>query len=174
MKSCGFGGLRSSTCFLVDLNRGLILVDTNNFTDKQVMTDTTLCGQYLGFSTVSELGLPTNSYMAQPIMFSATTTGPETEKTEPWFSESSEVIMEEACVEWGDTEWVKVVEEGESGSGGSSAGGDGCVNVCFAVIRSNNDARAFNRGRPKPSIRFRLQSKVLEIECQFLDPVESP
>lgn len=159
MKSCGFGGLRSSTCFLVDLNRGLILVDTNNFTDKQVMTDTTLCGQYLGFSTVSELGLPTNSYMAQPIMFSATTTGPETEKTEPWFSESSEVIMEEACVEWGDTEWVKVVEEGESGSGGSSAGGDGCVNVCFAVIRSNNDARAFNRGRPKPSIRFRLQVK---------------
>jgi hypothetical protein len=33
-----------------------------------VMTDTTLCGQYLGFSTMSELGLPTNSYIAQPII----------------------------------------------------------------------------------------------------------
>jgi hypothetical protein len=62
-------------------------------------------------------------------------------------------------VEWEDTEGVKVVEEGESGSGGSSGGdgGDGCVgcvNVCFAVTSSNNDARAFNRGRPKPSIRL--------------------
>lgn len=157
MKPCGFGGLRSSTCFLVDLNRGLVLLDTNDLTNKQVMTDTTLCRQYLGFSTLLELGLPTNSYMAQPIMFSATTTGPETEKIEPGFSESSELIMEEAFVEWGDTEWVKVVEEGESGSGGSSAGGDGCVNVHFADIRSNNDARAFNRGRPRPSIRFGLQ-----------------
>lgn len=155
-------GLRSSTCFLVDLNRGLVLLNANNLTNKQVMTDTTLCGQYLGFSTISELGLPTNSYMAQPIICSATTTGPETEKIEPWFSESSEVIMEEDCVEWVDTEWVKVVEEGESGSGGSSAGGDGCVNVFFAVIRSNNDARAFNRGRPKPSIRFGLQVTGVE------------
>jgi hypothetical protein len=33
-------------------------------------------------STIPELS-PTNSYMAQPIMFSATTTGPETEKTLP-------------------------------------------------------------------------------------------
>lgn len=62
-------------------------------------------------------------------------------------------------MEWEDTEGVKVVEEGESGSGGSSGGdgGDGCVgcvNVCFAVTSSNNDARAFNRGRPKPSIRL--------------------
>jgi hypothetical protein len=81
--------------------------------------------------------------MAQPIMFSATTTGPETEKTLPWVSGLSEVIIEEACVEGGDTEWVEVVEEGESGSGGSSAGGDGCVNVCF-VISSNKDGRAFN------------------------------
>ena len=59
--------------------------------------------------------------------------------------------------EMGEVEVVELVRAGESGSGGSSAGGDGCVNVCFAVTRSNNDARAFNRGRPKPSIRFGLQ-----------------
>jgi hypothetical protein len=161
-------GLRSSTCFLVDLNRCLVLINPNNLADKCVMADTTLCGQHLGFSTILELGLPTNSYIAQPIICSATTTGPDTEKIEPCFSELSEVIMEEVCVEWEDTEGVKVVEEGESGSGGSSGGdgvgGDGCVgcvgcvNVCFAVTRSNNDARTFNRGRPKPSIRW------LEIE----------
>ena len=56
-------------------------------------------------------------------------------------------------MEWRETEWEEVVEEGESGSGGSSAGGDGSVNVCF-VISSNKEGRAFNRGRPKPSIRF--------------------
>lgn len=94
MQSCGTGGLRSSTCFLVDLNRRLVLINPNNLADKCVMTDTTLCGQYLGFSTMSELGLPTNSYIAQPIICSATTTGPDTEKIEPWFSELSEVIME--------------------------------------------------------------------------------
>lgn len=48
MKPCRFGGLRSSTCFLIDLNRGLVLLDTNDLTNKQVMTDTTLRGQYLG------------------------------------------------------------------------------------------------------------------------------
>ena len=51
-----------------------------------------------------------------------------------------------------------VVEEGESGSGGSSAGGDGWVNVCCAVIRSNSEGRAFNRGRPRPSIRSECTS----------------
>ena len=49
-------GLRSFTCFLVDLNRGLVLLNANNLADKQIMTDTTLCGQYLEFSTISELG----------------------------------------------------------------------------------------------------------------------
>lgn len=62
-------------------------------------------------------------------------------------------MIKAACVEWGDTEMVEMVEEGESGSGGSSAGGDGSVDVCF-VINSNKDGFAFNRGRPKPSIRF--------------------
>ena len=63
---------------------------------------------------------------------------------------------------------MKVVEEGESGSGGSSGGdgGVGCVNVCFAVTRSNNDARALNRGRPKPNIRF---CKVMEIVSRLPD-----
>lgn len=46
-------------------------------------------------------------------------------------------------MEWRETEWEEVVEEGESGSGGSSAGGDGSVNVCF-VISSNKEGRAFN------------------------------
>lgn len=115
-------------------------------------------GSQHGFVTISELS-PTNSYMAQPIMCSATTTGPETEKILPLFSVSSEAIIEEACVEWGDTGRVEVVEEGESGSGGSSAGGDGNVNVCFE-ISSNKDGRAFNRGRPKPSIRFVWQNEV--------------
>lgn len=102
-------------------------------------------------------------------MCSATTTGPETEKILPLFSESSEGMIEEACVEWGDTERVEVVEEGESGSGGSSAGGDDSVNVCFE-ISSSKDGRAFNRGRPKPSIRFKLQYRDEVESDQILAP----
>lgn len=75
--------------------------------------------------------------MAQPIMFSATTTGPETEKMEPWDSWSfAGAMVEDNFVEEGGRaeetgeveEVVKLVEEvrtGEPGSGGSSGGGDG-------------------------------------------------
>jgi hypothetical protein len=91
--------------------------------------------------------------MAQPIMFSATTTGPETENTEPCSSFLS-AMVEEAC--GGGVEDEVEVEEGESGSGGSSAGGDGGVNVFSLSIRSRNDDRALSRGRPNPSIRFEV------------------
>jgi hypothetical protein len=40
----------------------------------------------------------TSSYMAQPIMFSATMTGPETEKTEPYCSSPEPLLPSGAIV----------------------------------------------------------------------------
>lgn len=64
--------------------------------------------------------------MAQPIICSATTTGPETEKIAPCSCLSSEPIVEVFEVdveEMGEVEVVELVRAGESGSGGSSGGG---------------------------------------------------
>jgi hypothetical protein len=64
-------------------------------------------------------------------MCSATTTGPETEKTAPWCSElglcfAGAIVEEEGGVEGDEGRVVEDdVEEGEAGSGGKSgAGGD--------------------------------------------------
>lgn len=86
-------GRGSYTSFLVDLNGGLVLINSNNLTGQEVMSDLTLKragrsvylrsdipGRSVGGEALWDL---TSSYMAQPIMFSATTTGPEMEKMEP-------------------------------------------------------------------------------------------
>lgn len=80
---------RSRTGFLVDLNGSLVSLDTNNFTDEQIVSNMALSALKVSMDELRRgywggaRGTPTNSYMAQPIMFSATTTGPETEKIEP-------------------------------------------------------------------------------------------
>lgn len=78
----------SRTGFLINLNRGFVSVDSDNFTDEQIVSDTALTIQNISIGCLAGAfgrapGSLTNSYMAQPIMFSATTTGPETEKMEP-------------------------------------------------------------------------------------------
>lgn len=96
----------------------------------------------------------TSSNMAQPIMFSATTTGPETEKMEPCSCSSFEAMVEVDCVEGEDMEVVGMDEAGESGSGGSSGGDgdDGLESSSRLRISSSNDDRAFSCGLPKPNM----------------------
>jgi hypothetical protein len=78
------------TCFFVDLNSCLVSIDPDDLSDKLIMSDTTLHvthknGDFrIGFWTRKLRRALTNSYMAHPIIFSATTTGPEMEKIEPY------------------------------------------------------------------------------------------
>lgn len=83
----------------------------------------------------------TSSYIAQPIMFSATTTGPETEKTAPAAASSvSAPLLEDMVRGTGGEGWMETVdrevegwrteeselaEAGETGSGGSWSGPGG-------------------------------------------------
>lgn len=77
------------TCFLVYLDCRLVSLDSDDLADKLVMAYSTLRTN-IGVRTFacaggsSFDGSLTSSYMAHPIMFSATTTGPATEKTEPY------------------------------------------------------------------------------------------
>ena len=61
------------TCLLVNLNCGSIRFDSNDFADKVIVADSNLESVSL-MPFISKLD-HTNSYMATPIMFSATTTG---------------------------------------------------------------------------------------------------
>lgn len=104
--------------------------------------------------------------MAQPIMFSATTTGPEIEKMEPfsWLSFEAILEVEVDCVEVGAVEVVEVDEAGESGRTGSSGGdgGDGVDSVGVdgrlsssrLPINSSKDGCALSRGLPSPNMKY--------------------
>lgn len=94
-------------------------------------------------------------------MFSATTTGPETEKIEPCSCSSFEAIVEVDCVEGEDMEVVEIDEAGESGSGGSSGGdGDGGRESSSRLrINPSNDGRALSCGLPNPNMNHMGTSK---------------
>ena len=86
------------TGFFVDLNSSLVAIKPNDFTNEEIFTNMALEGHMVlvrqyPFWDKAQMSFPreecwgegglTSSYIAQPIMCSATTTGPETEKTEP-------------------------------------------------------------------------------------------
>ena len=70
----------SLTCLLVHLDSGLVSLNPDDFTDQFLVTDTDL--KTMASTTFGEHGCrrpartpqPTNSYMAHPVMPSATTT----------------------------------------------------------------------------------------------------
>ena len=61
------------TSLLVDLNGGLVVLNSNDLSYKVVVTDTDL--RSLAYAPKRVVKPHTSSYMATPIMFSATMTG---------------------------------------------------------------------------------------------------
>ena len=68
------------TGLLVDLDGGLVAIDPDNLADESIVADTDLQtvnerGKRKKNPRISQKRARTSSYMAQPIIFSATTTG---------------------------------------------------------------------------------------------------
>jgi hypothetical protein len=73
---------RHTRRLFVHLDRRLVGVDSNNFTDELVVPYSDLRGRVSEGYRIA-VGRLTNSYMLAPRMFSAITTGPETPNTLP-------------------------------------------------------------------------------------------
>jgi hypothetical protein len=161
-----------STCLFVYLNGSSIAINPNNFSNQLVITNSTL-GKDISrerlWSQNRASSAPTNSYIAHPIMFSATMTGPEIEKIEPyWSSPASSRALFEVIV--GDIRgWTTTVAGegkasihltdevgglwlGNSGSPEKLASELAYSSTPLPAMRSKREGRSFSEGRPKPSI----------------------
>jgi hypothetical protein len=134
--------------------------------------------------------IPTSSYIAHPYMFSATMTGPETEKTDPYWSSPASLSFLEGILTFGidlgrsagfaasgsfwDSTWIGISGNGTEAASsislikdggvdvGTDDGADGRDGCLLLAIRSRSDGRVFNWGLGlKPSINEELANSLV-------------